>query len=60
MRRSFRLTRWLREFVAVDLDMTRRASLLVSPAARRVLCAPPLLLLWLLDALDETFIDLGF
>ncbi len=52
-----RLTRPLREFIQVDLDMTRQALRRAHPSAEAFFCAPPLAFLWVLDRMERALAD---
>jgi hypothetical protein len=47
-----RVTRPLREFLRLDIDMTEQALRGAHPSAQLLLCAPSHFALWLLDELE--------
>jgi len=53
-----RMTQPIREFLHVDINMTEQALRRAHPSAQRLLCAPSLFLLWLLDELERSAADL--
>jgi hypothetical protein len=53
------MTQPIREFLRVDLTLTEQALRRAHPSAQRLLSAPPLFLLWLLDELERSAADLG-
>jgi hypothetical protein len=53
-----RLTQPVREFLHVDLHMTEQALRRAHPSAQRFFCGPSLFLLWFLDELERSALDL--
>ena len=53
-----RLTKPVRAFLRVDLDMTQQALRRASPEAVTVMCAPTLFALWILDEIEAGVQDL--
>ena len=53
-----RMTQPVREFLRVDINMTEQALRRAHPSAQRFFCGPSLFLLWFLDELERSALDL--